>query len=73
VIEEKRVFPPTLIDMVYEFKSFLEEYIKEGKNSLVRHLNVQYFQFLVLNDVHVLRYMKYFSIYNFVCILFNIS
>jgi hypothetical protein len=72
VPEGKRVIPPTLIDMVYDFKNFLEGYI-EGKNALVRHLNVQYFQFLVLNDVHVLRYMKYFSIYNFVCILFNIS
>jgi hypothetical protein len=72
VNEGNIVFPPTLIDMVYDFKSFLEGYI-EGKNALVRHLNVQYFQFLVLNDVHVLRYMKYFSIYNFVCILFNIS
>jgi hypothetical protein len=71
-MKEKIVFPPTLINMVYDFKSFLEEYI-EGKTALVIHLNVQYFQFLVLNDVHVLQYMKYFSIYNFVCILFNIS
>jgi hypothetical protein len=37
-------------------KVSLNGYIKEGKNALVRHLNVQYFQFLVLNDVHVLRY-----------------
>jgi hypothetical protein len=54
-IEEKQVFPPTLIDKVYDFKIFLNGYIKEGKNALVRHLNVQYFQFIVLNDVPVLR------------------
>jgi len=57
-IEEKRVFPPKLIDKVYDFKSFLNGYIKEGKNALVGHLNVQYFQFLVLNDVPVLRYKE---------------
>jgi len=54
-IEENRVFPPTLIDKVYDFKSFLNGYIKEGKNALVGHINVQYFQFLILNDVLVLR------------------
>jgi hypothetical protein len=58
IIEENRVFPPTLIDKVYDFKSFLNGYIKEGKNALVGHLNVQYFQFLVLNDVPVLRYKE---------------
>jgi hypothetical protein len=57
-IEEKQVFPPTLIDKVYDFKIFLNGYIKEGKNALVRHLNVQYFQFIVLNDVPVLRYKE---------------
>ena len=57
-IEEKQVFPPTLIDKVYDFKNFLNGYIKEGKNALVGHLNVQYFQFLVLNDVTILRYKK---------------
>ena len=57
-IEENRVFPPTLIDKVYDFKSFLNGYIKEGKNALVGHLNVQYFQFLVLNDVSMLRYKE---------------
>jgi len=39
-IEEKWVFPPKLIDKVYDFKSFLNGYIKEGKNALVGHLNV---------------------------------
>ena len=39
-------------------KIFLNGYIKEGKNALVGHLNVQYFQFLVLNDVPVLRYKE---------------
>ena len=34
-IEEKIVFPPTLIDEVYDFKSFLNGYIKEGKDALV--------------------------------------
>ena len=58
IIEENRVFPPILIDKVYDFKSFLNGYIKEGKNALVGHLNVQYFQFLVLNDVPVLRYKE---------------
>ena len=58
IIEENRVFPPTLIDKVYDFKSFLNGYIKEGKNALVGHLNVQYFQFLVLNDVSILRYKE---------------
>jgi hypothetical protein len=43
---------------VYDFKIFLNGYIKEGKNALVRHLNVQYFQFIVLNDVPVLRYKE---------------
>jgi hypothetical protein len=43
---------------VYDFKSFLNGYIKEGKNALVKHLNVQYFQFIVLNDVLVLRYKE---------------
>ena len=57
-IEDKRVFPPTLIDKVYDFKSFLNVYIKEGKNAIVGHLNVEYFQFLVLNDVPVLRYKE---------------
>ena len=57
-IEEKRVFPHKLIDKVYDFKSFLNGYIKEGKNALVGHLNVQYFQFLVLNDVPVMRYKE---------------
>ena len=57
-IEDKRVFPPRLIDKVYDFKSFLNGYIKEGKNALVGHLNVQYFQFIVLNDVLVLRYKE---------------
>ena len=57
-IEEKWVFPPKLIDKVYDFKSFLNGYIKEGKNALVGHLNVQYFQFLVLNDVPVMRYKE---------------
>lgn len=52
------MFPPTLIDKVYDFKSFLNGYIKEGKNALVGHLNVQYFQFLVLNDIPVLRYKE---------------
>ena len=55
-IEEKQVFPPNLIDKVYDFKSFLNGYIKEGENALVGHINVQYFQFLVLNDVPVMRY-----------------
>ena len=57
-IEDKRVFPPRLIDKVYDFKSFLNVYIKEGKNAIVGHLNVEYFQFLVLNDVPVLRYKE---------------
>ena len=39
-IEEKRVFPPKLIDKVYDFKNFLNGYIKEGKNAPVGHLNV---------------------------------
>ena len=38
--EEKQVFPPKLIDKVYDFKSFLNGYFKEGKNALVGHLNV---------------------------------
>ena len=58
IIEENQVFPPTLIDKVYDFKSFLNRYIKEGKNALFGHLNVQYFQFLVLNDVPILRYKE---------------
>ena len=36
-IEENWVFPLKLIDNVYEFKSFLNGYIKEGKNALVGH------------------------------------
>ena len=56
IIEENRGFPHTLIDNVYDFKSFLNGYIKERKNTLVGHLNVQYFQFLVLNDIPVQRY-----------------
>ena len=43
---------------MYDFKSSLNGYIKEGKNALVGHLNVQYFQFLVLNDVPVMRYKE---------------
>ena len=39
-IEERWVFPPTLIDTVYEFKIFLNGYIEEGKYELVRHLNL---------------------------------
>ena len=57
-IEEKQVFPTKLIDKVYGFKIFLNGYIKEGENALVGHLNVQYFQFLVLNDVPVMRYKE---------------
>ena len=57
-IEEKRVFPPKLIDKVYDVKSFLNGYIKEGKNALVGHINVQYFQFIVLNGVPVMRYKE---------------
>ena len=57
-IDENQVFPPTLIDKVYDFKSFLNGYIKEGKNALVGHINVQYFQFLVLNDIPILRYKE---------------
>ena len=57
-IEEKRAFPPILIDKVYDLKSFLNGYINEGKNALVGNLNVQYFQFLVLNDVPVMRYKE---------------
>ena len=30
-IEEKQAFPPKLIGKVYDFKSFLNGYIKEGK------------------------------------------
>jgi len=30
-IEEKLVFPPRLIDKIYEFKNFFNVYIKEGK------------------------------------------
>ena len=40
-IEKRHVFPPKLIDKVYDLKSFLNGYIKEGKNALVGHLNVQ--------------------------------
>ena len=39
-IEEKRMFSPKLIDKVYDFKSFLNGYIKEGKKEIVGHLNV---------------------------------
>ena len=52
------MFPPKLIDKLYDFKIFLNGYIKEGKNALVGHLNVQYFQFVVLNDVLVMRYKE---------------
>ena len=52
------MFPPKLIDKVYDFKIFLNGYIKEGENALVGHLNVQYFQFLVLNDVPFMRYKE---------------
>lgn len=55
-IEEKRVFPPILIDNVYDLKIFPNGYINEEINALVRHLNVQYYQFLLLNDVLVLMY-----------------
>ena len=41
-----------------DFKFFLNEYIKEGGNALVGHINVQYFQFLVLNDVPFMRYKE---------------
>jgi len=47
-IEDKKVFPPRLIDKVYDFKSFLNGYIKEGKNALVGHLNVQYFLYSMM-------------------------
>ena len=57
-IEEKWVFLPKLIDKVYDFKTFFNGYIEEGKNALVGHLNVQYFQFLLLNDVPVMRYKE---------------
>jgi len=57
-IEDKRVFPSSLIDKVYDFKICLNVYIKGGKNAIVGHLNVEYFQFLVLNDVPVLRYKE---------------
>ena len=30
-IEEKHMFPPKLIDKVYDFKIFLNVYINEGK------------------------------------------
>ena len=40
VFEENQAFPPTLIDKVYEFKSFLNGYIKEEKNALFGHPNV---------------------------------
>ena len=58
IIEENRVFPPTLINKVYDFKIFLNGYIKEGKNALVGHLNVQYFQFIILNDFPVIWYKE---------------
>ena len=31
---------------------------RRGKNALVGHLNVQYFQFIVLNDVPLMRYKE---------------
>ena len=43
---------------MYDFKSFLNGFIKEGKDALVGHLYVQYFQFLVLNGVPVMRYKE---------------
>ena len=52
------MFPPKLIDKVYDFKNFLNGYIKEGKNTLVAHINFQYFQFLVLNDITIMRYKE---------------
>ena len=55
-IEGKWVFPPTLIEKVYELIIFLNGYIKEGKYLLSKHINVQYFQFVVLNDVPMMRY-----------------
>ena len=39
-IEEKRVFMTTLIDKVYDLKSFLNGYIKEGKDALVGYIYV---------------------------------
>ena len=57
-IEEKWGFPPKLIDKVYDFKSFPNGYIKEGENGVDGCLNVQYFQFLVLNDVPIMRYKE---------------
>ena len=41
-----------------DFKFFLNGYIKEWGNTLVGHINVQYFQFLVLNDVPIMRYKE---------------
>jgi hypothetical protein len=41
---------------MYDFKRFLNGYIKEGKNAVIGHINVQYLQFIVLNDVPVLSY-----------------
>ena len=37
-IEEKWVFPPSIIDKVYTFKFFLNGCIKEEKNALVEHI-----------------------------------
>ena len=50
------MFPPTLIEKMYDLIIFLNGYIKEGKYLLSKHINVQYFQFLVLNDVPMMRY-----------------
>ena len=52
------MFLAKLIDKVYEFKIFLNGYIKEGENALAGHVNVHYFQFLLLNDVPVMRYKE---------------
>ena len=43
---------------MYDFKSFPNGYIKEGGNAVAGHLNVQYVQFLVLNDVPIMRYKE---------------
>ena len=50
------MFPPTLIEKVYDLIIFLNGYIKEEKYLLSKHINVQYFQFVVLNDVPMMRY-----------------
>ena len=43
---------------MYDFKSFPNGYIKEGENGVDGCLNVHYFQFLVLNDVPIMRYKE---------------